>query len=105
MEHQIMSINYTELENGLPAICVCSDFIIPITSKSIVSSFIGFYNKDLKFKINNLSNSLIKFTINTENETILQLYYKNMFIGYISMDEMYSIFLKCYETLINLSKE
>jgi len=102
MSHELMSVSYTELDNGRPAICLCSDFIIPITNKGLPKSFIGFYDKELKFNLNNLSNSLIKFKTVEEDEEILEIYYKNMFIGYISIYDMYNVFIQCYNALLNI---
>lgn len=102
MSHEHLSVSYTELDNGVPAICLCSDFVIPITNKGLPKSFIGFYDKELKFNLNNLSNSLVKFKTVSDDEELLEIYYKNMFIGYISMPDMYDVFVQCYNTLMNL---
>ena len=101
MTYEIMTVSYTELDNTCPAICICSDLIIPITNKSFPKNFIGFYDKDIKFNINNLSGCSIKFKIIDEENEILEFYYKTMFVGYVSMSDIYTVFIQCYNELIN----
>lgn len=102
MKYEIMSVSYTELENNCPAICICSDFIIPITTKGLVKSFIGFCDKDLRFNLNGLSNSILKFKSVLDDEEILELYYKNMFVGFVAILDMYNVFVQCYNELLNM---
>ncbi len=105
MSHEIMSVVYTELDNSMPALCLCSDFIIPITTKGLAKSFIGFCDKDMRFSLNNLSNSILKFKTVEDDEEILEIYYKNMFIGYIAILDMYNVFVQCYNALLNIPYE
>ena len=101
-DYETLSLDYTELDNTCPAICVCNDFIVPITSKNFAKNFIGFYEKDLKFNLNNMQCNGLKFELENEEQEILRIYYKKLFMGYATMYDLYIIFIKCYNALLNI---
>ena len=102
IEYEIMLVEYTELDNGCPAICICNDFIVPITSKNFAKNFIGAYDRELKHKLDGIGTGLISFKIVEEEQEILELFYRGLSVGFVTMYDMYIVFIKCYNALINM---
>ena len=104
MSYDMLNIEYTELDNGCPALCICNEFIIPITSKAFPKNFIGFYDKELQFNINNMSTGKLKLKVLNIEQEIIELYYTNLLVGYIDMKTMYNVLTKCLITLCSMEE-
>ena len=105
MNVEIMSVSFDILDNGIPAINLCSEISIPVSQITFCRSFISCYENDLRFKISNLSTNILSFKFQDDKETILELYYKKEFLGYVLVGELYNIIIKCYQTLQELRND
>jgi hypothetical protein len=72
MIKDIMSVEYTELDNGTPCLCFCSDLSIPLTNKTMVKSFVNYMDNDMKFKILNLHIQDLTFTNMSPEATLVK---------------------------------
>ena len=92
MINDVMSVEYTELDNGCPALCFCSDLIIPLTNKTMVQSYINYTDNDMKFKILNLTIQDLSFTYTSPEVTQIKAKVngKFEFMGYVDNDDLYT---------------
>jgi len=100
MIKDVMSVSYTELDNGCPALCFCSDVIIALTNKTMVQSFINYMDNELKFKIVNLRIQNLSFTY--MGEVILinaKVNEKFEQIGFADTQELYDCMIKVVNNL------
>ncbi len=100
-EKDIMSVEYTELDNGTPALCFCSDLIIPITNKTIVHSYCNYMDNNLKFKINDLhvQTVLISFINNDITSIKAKVNGKFEFMGLVATNDLYNAMKRILERL------
>lgn len=101
MSVAIMSVSSEELESGAPAINICSEFSIPISNKTFVKSFISYYTNDLKFRIETLSGNKLSFKWYNEADDILEVYFKNEFVGYALGDDFNKACVGVLRTLLS----
>ena len=96
-----MSVEYTELDNGTPCLCFCSDLTVPITNKTMIKSFINYIDNDLKFKISNLQIQTLTFTFVSNEITSVsaKVNGKFAFMGFVNTDDIYNCMTKAFETL------
>ena len=96
MIQDIMSVSYTEMDNGYPALCFCSDLIIPLTNKTMVQSYINYMDNDLKFKILNLNIQNLSFTYFGPETTSVKAKVNGKFeqMGFVDTQELYNCMLK-----------
>ena len=94
-QYELMTVDYTEMDNGCPALCFCNDLIIPITNASFVKSFITFSECDLVFKLNFLTGQKLSFTVVSEDdfnpeESILEVFVSKLSMGYTRLGGLLS---------------
>ena len=101
MIKDIMSVSYTEFDNGCPALCFCSDISIPLTNKTMVQSFINYMDNDMRFKIVNLRIQDLSFTyLGPETTTVsAKVNGKYELIGIADTTELYDCMIKVLNTL------
>lgn len=101
MVNDVMSVEYTELDNGTPCLCFCSDLSIPVTNKTMVKSFINYIDNDLKFKISNLRIQTLTFSFVSNEITSVSAKVNNKyeFMGFVSTGDLYLCMKKALETL------
>ena len=103
IEKDVMSVEYTELDNGCPALCFCSDLITPITNKTMLRSFCSFVDNDLAFKIHRLQIQNVAFTTIGENLVYVEakINSKTKFVpmGYVYIHDLYKAIKKAIATL------
>ena len=107
MVQDVMSVDYTELDNGCPALCFCSDLIIPLTNKTMLQTFINYMDNDLKFKIVNLTIQDLCFTYMSPEVTIVRAKVNGKFehMGFVSTSELYHNMAKILATLKEYQNE
>ncbi len=99
--NDIMSVSYTETDNDIPALCICSDIVIPITNKTLVISFCNFIDNDLTFKISNLTINKLRFTLVEDQIIEIKAKVDNDFVlmGYVGLKELHACFMQIKEKL------
>lgn len=102
---EIMPVTFELLDNGFPAITFCGEFTVAISNKTFVSSYISYYDNDMKFKLGTLSGNSLSFKWEDEEKKILKVFFKKEFMGYTLVGEIYNVFTKCYQQLVELKKE
>ena len=92
----IMSVEYTELDSGWPALCFCSDLIIPLTNKTMVNSFNNYMSSDLRFKIVNFKINNLMLTYVNEELTIVRAKVNGVFVpmGYVSSTDIHNVLIR-----------
>lgn len=105
-EKDIMSVEYTELDNGLPALCFCSDLVIPITNKTMSQSFVNYFENDMKFKIANLRIQNLEFSLINNDITSVsaKVNSKFEFMGFVNTNDLHSCIAKVAKTLKELGE-
>lgn len=101
---ELMSVGFNVTDSGLPCLVFCSEFQVPMTSKWFVSSYINYYENDLKFKIGNMSSFVLNFAWYSEDKNILEVYLKKDFMGLASVSEIYTNLLLCQKQLQELKE-
>jgi len=103
MIKDVMSVSYTELDNGTPALCFCSDIIIPITNKTMVQSFINYMDNDLKFKIIDLRIQTLALTYFGPDVISIKAKVNSVWelMGFVGTQEIY----ECMSKVLNTLKE
>jgi hypothetical protein len=96
-----MSVEYTEMDNGCPALCFCSDLVVPITNKTIVQSFCNYIDNNMKFKIMDLHvQTLLMTFINNDICSIkAKVNGKFEFMGFVSTQDLYNAMKRVLERL------
>ena len=99
--NDLMTVEYTELDNGCPALCFCSDLISPITNKTLAKSFCNFIDNDLKFKIVGLKLQKVMLTFVEPDLIEIQgkidkTYY---LMGYANINDLYRAMKQVVNTL------
>ena len=89
-EQDIMSVEYTEFDNGCPALCFCNDIIIPITNKTMAKSYVNYMRNDMRFKILNFKIQDLMITYLSQDITSLQarINGKFEFMGLVNSEDM-----------------
>lgn len=108
VKHDLLSIEYTELDSGLPAILVNGEIPFVVTSLMFVNSFVTFANSDvLMFRLNNLSGNKLSFTILADlgEASILELKYDNVLVGNVMLLELLDIMYTIQATLKTLKEQ
>ena len=106
-EKDIMSVEYTEFDNGCPALCFCSDLTIPLVNKTMVQSYINYMDNELKFKISNLRINDLEFTfINNDIVSVrAKVNSTYEFMGFVNTTELYNCMCKIIKTLKEAENE
>lgn len=103
--YNCMSVEYTELDSGVPAVVFCSEFTVPITAKTFVKTFITNYeDRELWFKLPHVSGNQLSFSWANESQGVLEVNWKKMPMGYSYAGDLYNAFCKCSQTLQELSR-
>lgn len=102
-EIQFMSVTYDEMDSGAPALCFCMELSIAISNKTLAKSFVHYYENDMAFKLGSLSGNRFSFKWYDEDKGILEVHFKNIFMGYVLSGELYNAFVKVYKTLLEQS--
>lgn len=110
MSNEHLSISYTETDSEWPAICICSDFTVPVTNTSFVKSFCSFVESEMIFKLQSLSGNKLSFKVQEENEddpseSILGLYLDKKFVGWVTVGNLYSVFETIKFRLLTLKEQ
>lgn len=100
MSKELMTVEYTELDNGLPALVFCNDFIIAIKAKTYAQTYVASYDNELLFNLKGYSHNGIKLTFDDQSNSIQVDHIKLGLIGYVDPYELYQIMSKCLEILI-----
>ena len=100
-EKDIMSVEYTETDSGLPCLCFCSDLIIPITNKTIVQSYCNYMSNDMIFKITDLHVQNILITcLNLDVSGIkAKVNGRFEFMGFVSTPELHEAMKRVLKNL------
>ena len=101
---ELMSISFNIAESGIPCLVFCSEFQVPMTSKWFVSSYINYYENDLKFKVGTMSSFTLKLSWYNEDKNILEVHLKKEFMGLASASELYANLLLCQKQLQELKE-
>ena len=106
-EKDIMSVEYTETDNGIPCLCFCSDLIIPITNKTIVQSYCNYMENNMIFKVTDLHiQTLMISCLNVDISSIkAKVNGKFEFLGFVNTTELHSCMEKILITLKSTSNE
>jgi Na+/H+ antiporter NhaA len=101
--NELMSVGFNLTENGMPNLIFCSEFSVPVTNKTFVSSFVKYYENNLKFKLGHLSCSTLAFSWISEEEDILEVHFKKNFMGLALSSEIYKNMVLCLNQLNELN--
>lgn len=89
MSNNYISVVATEGDNGFPMFVICSEFNVPLTSKTFLLSLYNFLHDDRAFKINTLKGCNLSFELNeAAPEPEVDIYFKKMFVGTCGLDEL-----------------
>ena len=107
MIKDVMSVAYTELDNGCPALCFCSDISIALTNKTMVQSFINYMDNDLKFKIIKLKIQNLAFTYVSPDAVMVYAKVNDTheFMGMVNTEELYSCMTRVLDTLKEVNND
>ena len=103
-----LSIDYTELDNGLPAILINSELTFPIASKSFAKLVVSILSEVIEDKdtlthldnltrLNRVSGNKVSFTV-IDDDTI-QLKYTTFPIGYVTPANLLEVFTPIIDNL------
>ena len=100
-EHDIMSVEYTESDSGIPCLCFCSDLIIPITNKTIVQSYCNYMDNDMIFKVHELHvQTLLISCLNVDISSIkAKVNGKFEFMGFVDTNDLHNAMRRVLERL------
>jgi hypothetical protein len=100
-EKDIMSVEYTEMDNGCPALCFCSDLVIPITNKTMVQSYCNYMDNDMIFKVYDLHiQTLMISCLNVDISSIkAKINGKFEFMGFVDTTDLYNAMKRVLERL------
>ena len=107
MVQDVMSVEYTELDNGTPCLCFCSDLSIPLTNKTMVKTYINYMDNDLKFKIIDLRIQDLMFFYMGPDVTAIKAKVNGKFeqMGFVSTDDLLECMRKVLKTLEDWTNE
>lgn len=106
MIQDVMSVSYTELDNGYPALCFCSDLIYPLTNKTMVKTYINYMDEQLRFKILDLKIQDLAFTYLSENTIVkAKVNGKLEQMGFVQTEELYNCMHRVLTTLTEVMDE
>ena len=99
---ELMSVGFDLAENETPSLVFCSEFAVPITNKTFATSFVKYYENDLKFKLGHLSCSTLAFSWSSEENDTLEVHFKKNFMGLALSSEIYKNMVPCLNQLNEL---
>lgn len=94
MFDNILTVEVQYSDFDVPMLVFCSEFIIPITNKTLINSFIFYFENDLRFKLGALSGNGFRFEWKDEQNDLLNVYFKHNFMGYILCTDLYHCFVE-----------
>lgn len=99
----LLTVEYTELDSGCPALCFASDLIVPITNKTMAKSYCNYMNSDLRFKINQFKIQNLMFSYIDEDRTEIKGKVNSTFalMGYAESDQLYNAMRQVVSALEN----
>lgn len=108
IKYELLNIEYTELDSGIPAILVNGEIPFAVSSLVFVNSFVAFADSDVLMpRLNNLSGNKLSFNIVADlgEASILELKYDNVLVGNIMLLEILDIMYTIQSTLKTLKEQ